>query len=70
MLDTKAYASLMADQNYAGPTTPFRKEKGKWTFHVFPTGEQEEAAHYPDEESARVASWQAYRAWQAKGCRY
>jgi hypothetical protein len=60
----------MADQNYAGPTTPFCKEKGKWTFYVFPTGQQEEAPSFPDEESARIASWKAYRAWQEKGCRY
>jgi len=60
----------MADQNYAGPTTPFQKQKGMWTFYVFPKDEQEEAAEYLDEESARAASWKAYRAWQANGCRY
>jgi hypothetical protein len=64
------YAGLMADQNYAGPTTPFQKAKGIWTFYVFPTGKQEEAPHYPDEASARAASWKAYREWQAKNCRY
>lgn len=60
----------MTNQNYAGPTTAFCKEKNKWTYYVFPKGEQEEAACYPDEESARAASWKAYRAWQANGCQY
>ena len=46
------------------------KRKGEMDVLRFPNGVQEEAAHYPDEESARAASWQAYRAWQAKGCRY
>jgi hypothetical protein len=53
-----------------GPTTPFYKAKGSWTFYVFPNGVQEEAGHYPDQESAQRASLAAHRIWQANGRKY
>jgi hypothetical protein len=28
------------------------------------------AGDFPDEESARAASWKTYRTWQANGCKY
>jgi hypothetical protein len=60
----------MRSTKYPGPTTPFYKGEGKWTFYVFPKGAQEEAGVYRDEESARIASWEAHRAWQANGRSY
>jgi hypothetical protein len=61
---------FMSDTTDQSPTTPFfKKEPGKWTFYVFPGGVQQEAGDFPDEESARVASWKSYRAWQANGCK-
>ncbi len=60
----------MKPKTHPGPTTPFYKDKGKWTFYVFPNGLQEEAGEYPDEQSARRACLKTYRAWCARGCRY
>jgi len=60
----------MRSAKHPGPTTPFYKAKGKWTFYVFPNGVQEEAGDYRDEESARAASWEAHRAWQSNGRSY
>jgi hypothetical protein len=54
----------MASQIHPSPTPPFYKGKGKWSFYVFPGGE------YPNEETARAASWEVYWAWQANGYRY
>ena len=62
--------SVMPNKTQPGPTTPFYKEKGKWSFYVFPRGLAEEAGDYRDEETARAASLEAYRVWQANGCRY
>jgi hypothetical protein len=55
---------------HQGPTTPFYKAKGSWTFYVFPNGVQEEAGRYPDQESAQKASLAAHRMWQANGRKY
>jgi hypothetical protein len=60
----------MPNKTHPGPTTPFYKEKGKWSFYVFPVGAPEEAGDYPDEEAAKAASWEVYRAWEAHGRRY
>jgi hypothetical protein len=64
---------MLADMKrgeHPGPTTQFYKSKGKWTFYVFPNGVVEEAGDYPDQESAKAASWDAHRAWQANGRKY
>jgi hypothetical protein len=53
-----------------GPTTPFYKSRGKWTFYIFPHGVGEEAGDYPDEETARAASWKTHCVWQSNGCKY
>jgi hypothetical protein len=60
----------MPTKIHPGPTTPFYKEKGKWNFYVFPLGMPEEAGDYPNEETARLASLEAYREWKNNGCRY
>jgi hypothetical protein len=62
--------AVVPNKTHPGPTTPFYKEKGKWSFYVFPMGVPEEAGDYPDEGTARAASWEVYRTWQANGCRY
>ena len=60
----------MTNKTQPGPTTPFYKERGKWTFYVFPNGVREEAGEYPNEAMARAASWDTHRAWQTNGYRY
>jgi hypothetical protein len=60
----------MKTKTHPGPTTPFYKSRGKWTFYVFPNGVGEEAGDYPDEETARAASWKTHCVWQANGCKY
>jgi hypothetical protein len=66
----KITLTLMKRTVQQGPTTPFYKAKGSWTFYVFPNGVQEEAGHYPDQESAQIASLAAHRIWQANGRKY
>jgi len=60
----------MRNKTQRGPTTPFYKEKGKWSFYVFPRGVPEEAGEYQDEATAKAVSLEVYRMWQANGCRY
>jgi hypothetical protein len=61
----------MNDNTQQSPTVPFyNKALRKWTFYIFPEGVQKEAGYFPDEETARVASWKSYRDWQAKDCKY
>ena len=63
--------SSMSEKTHQSPTTPFYKKAPRtWTYYIFPEGVQEEAGDFPDEETARVASWKTYRTWQANGCRY
>ena len=61
----------MSDKTQQSPTVPvFNKVLGKWTFSIFPEGVEQVAGDFPDEESARAASWKTYRTWQANGCKY
>lgn len=68
--EVKAYPRLVPNQIHPSPTPPFYKGKGKWSFYVFPGGERKEAGEYPNEETAKAASWEVYWAWQANGYRY
>src|SRR5277367_8566 len=63
-------SKVMKTKPQPGPTTPFYKSRGKWTFYVFPNGFGEEAGDYPDQETARAASWKTHCVWQANGCKY
>jgi hypothetical protein len=61
----------MSDKTEQSPTVPvYNKALGKWTFSIFPEGVEQVAGDFPDEESARAASWKTYRTWQANGCKY
>ena len=61
----------MSEKTQQSPTVPvYNKALRKWTFYIFPEGVEQEAGDFPDEETARVASWKTYRAWQANGCKY
>ena len=53
----------MPNKTQPGPTTPFYKEKGKWSFYVFPRGVPEEAGEYRDEETARAVSCGLFHEW-------
>jgi hypothetical protein len=66
-----AYARHMSDKTQQSPTVPvYNKALRKWTYYIFPEGVEQEAGDFADEETARVASWKTYRAWQANGCKY
>jgi hypothetical protein len=60
----------MSNQIHPSPTPPFYKGRGKWSFYVFPGGERKEAGEYPNEETAKAASWEVYWVWQANGYQY
>ena len=48
----------MSDKTQQSPTVPvYNKALRKWTFYIFPEGVEQEAGDFPDEETARAASW-------------
>jgi hypothetical protein len=53
-----------------GPTKAFRKENGKWTFHIFPNGDAQEFGEFDTQEAADDASVKVLFVWQADGYTY
>jgi hypothetical protein len=49
------------------PGIPFKKDNGMWTFYIYPGGIKQEAAEYPDEESASQTSLKVLRIWEVNG---
>ena len=47
------------------PGTAFQKPSGRWTFYIYPDGEQREAGEWADEATAKEASVTALRHWNA-----
>lgn len=58
----------MASNQRPGPSSPFRKENGKWTFYDYPKAVQTEAGEYPTEDEAKDASTKVLRIWIANDC--
>lgn len=51
-----------------GPT--IRKANGKWTFYVFPDGQQQEAGQYDSEMAAKDARFKVLLQWGSNGKKY
>jgi uncharacterized protein YfaP (DUF2135 family) len=51
-----------------GPTV--KKENGKWTFYVFPDGQEREAGQYDTESAAKDARVRVLLQWGSNGKKY
>ena len=45
----------MNTDKHSAPSPPIKKDNGKWTFYVFPDGEEREAGQYETEAAAKAA---------------
>jgi len=60
----------MPIQQQPSPSLPFQKDNGRWTFYAYPSGVQEEAGEYLDEDAAKQAAIKVWRIWEANGFSY
>jgi hypothetical protein len=63
-------ANVTSLEKRPGPSKAFRKDNGKWTFHIFPDGVAQEFGEYDTEEAAAEASDKILQIWQANGHTY
>jgi hypothetical protein len=49
------------------PGIAVQKPNGRWTFYIYPDGQQLEAGEWADEVTANDASVTALRLWEANG---
>ena len=60
---------MNADKHPApGPT--IKKDNGKWTFYVYPNGQERESGQYETESAAKEARFKALLNWGANGEKY
>ena len=50
----------MNTDKHSAPSPPIKKDNGKWTFYVFPDGEEREAGQYETEAAAKDARFKAF----------
>jgi hypothetical protein len=60
----------MSTDKHPAPGPTVKKENGKWTFYVFPDGEQREAGQYETESAARGARYRVLLQWGSNGKKY
>jgi hypothetical protein len=60
----------MNTAKHTAPGPTLKKENGKWTFYVFPDGEEREAGQYDTEAAAKDARFKALLRWGSNGQRY
>jgi hypothetical protein len=57
-------------EKHPAPGPTIRKPDGKWTFYVFPEGQQREAGQYESESAAKDARYRVLLYWGANGKKY
>lgn len=60
----------MNTDKHPAPSPTIKKADGKWTFYVFPNGEQREAGQYENESAARDARYRVLLQWGSNGKKY
>ena len=60
----------MNTEKHSAPSAPIKKDNGKWTFYVFPGGEEREAGQFETEAAAKDARFKALLRWGSNGQRY
>jgi hypothetical protein len=56
------------EQPAPGPTV--KKPDGKWTFYIFPDGQQQEAGQFESEAAAEDARFRTPLQWGSNGKKY
>jgi hypothetical protein len=60
----------MTTDKHSAPSPPIKKANGKWTFYVFPEGQEREAGQFESESAAKDARFKALLRWGSSGQRY
>lgn len=60
----------MNSEKHPAPGPTIKKADGKWTFHVFPEGQQREAGQYDTETAAKDARYRVLLQWGSNGKKY
>jgi hypothetical protein len=60
----------MNSEKQPAPGPTFKRSDGKWTFYVFPDGQQQEAGHYDSEAAAKDARFKVLLQWGSNGKKY
>jgi hypothetical protein len=57
-------------EKHPAPGPTIKTADGKWTFHVFPEGQQREAGQYETETAAKDARYRVLLQWGSNGKKY
>ena len=60
----------MSNEKQPAPGPTIKKPNGKWTFYVFPNGEQQEAGPFDSEAAAKDARFRTLLQWGSNGNKY
>jgi hypothetical protein len=60
----------MITDKHSAPSPLIKKANGKWTFYVFPDGQEREAGQFETESAAKDARFKALLRWGSSGQRY
>lgn len=60
----------MSNDKHPAPGPAIRKPNGKWTFYIFPEGEQQEAGQFDTESAAKDARFKTLLQWGSNGKKY
>lgn len=60
----------MNSEKHPAPGPAIRKPDGKWTFYVFPDGQQRESGPYDSESAAKDARYRVLLQWGSNGKKY
>lgn len=60
----------MNSDRHPAPGPTIRKPNGKWTFYVFPEGQQLEAGLFETEAAAQMARFNTLLRWGSNGEKY
>lgn len=60
----------MNNDKHPAPGPTVRKSDGRWTFHIFPDGQETEAGQYDTEAAARDARFKTLLRWGSNGEKY
>ena len=60
----------MNSDKHPAPGPTIKKDNGKWTFHVFPDGNEREAGLFESEAAAKDARVRVLLQWGSNGKKY
>lgn len=60
----------MNNDKHPAPGPTIQKDNGKWTFYVFPEGNEREAGQYESESAAKDARVRVLLQWGSNGKKY